>query len=307
MLEPGLWLVWVTLDEIEGMTIFAVDDDCVAVPLGGDRSVYLFPTRCGVAAFLESGQAHNLSDRVAGFDPRTAVVEDVADFPDFRDKLTYDDEWWTCQVLVDACGIDNTGLTLDDMIKQVTARTWLRTDFERPGFDDFDYWLDRVITPCRLVLPSGTGITLADDMAVVGLEPNDGILGAPGEVLVFRDEADLMAYLADGLPATLRGNETWARDLPEPPPHCQPYVTIDLAALPDMTATDEDTWGDALGFLRSMVTVLSPGSTVPFERPPLERVWDVDLPGDLKPRHRAAAAAALRHWVDYVDQHITWR
>ena len=64
-LGPGVYLLGVNLDEIDGLTVLTVADDGTATPLGDDGGLHVFPTRSGVAAYLES---HPLS---SGFDPRT--------------------------------------------------------------------------------------------------------------------------------------------------------------------------------------------------------------------------------------------
>jgi hypothetical protein len=66
MLDEGIWLLWVDLDRIKGLTALAVDADGKATPLSGDGDIYLFPTRSGLAWTLTGSRASFLTKELQG-------------------------------------------------------------------------------------------------------------------------------------------------------------------------------------------------------------------------------------------------
>jgi hypothetical protein len=310
MLDTGIWLVWVTLDQLTGMTVIAVDADGAATPLGSEGYVDLFPTRSGLADFLASGTQHTLAGRTAGFDPYPAEFAAGADFSilrngsEFPRDSFYDELWWPCGVLCAACGIDVDHLDPDTLIPRVAARTRLRTDFEQPGYAEADYWLQRQIVPFTVVLPSGTGMSLADEDVVCGVLPtNARFLGEANTVWLFPDEQDLLDTVANGLPAALDDEPLWQRDINGRPPHCHGSTRIDLIELPLLRPETEDTLIDALGVLENLVWTLT-GSRAPFLTKELRALTGGE---PLKPRHQRKAAELLRRLVTEVDAGVTWR
>jgi hypothetical protein len=249
---PGLWLVAVRLDRMSGLTVVEIDvDDSVRV-LGGEDGMYLFPTRQGLADFLASGEPHSLQDVLDGSDVISADPEYDADFvalmedPDMcrSDAATL---WMQCLLVVDACGIEDPP-TVEYAMARVAAVTTYRDDFERPEYEERDYWMGRQIRPVRLTLPSGSGVTLValPEILTRNASPQP-FLGDYGHVVLFRDPADLLAYVrADGTDE-MRASKWW----PDDAPNCEPVLTVDVRA------ADPRAWtADAFDFLRGLALVL---------------------------------------------------
>jgi hypothetical protein len=302
---PGVWLLGVDLGEIAGLTVLRVAEDGSATPLGDDGTIYVFPTRSGLAGYLQS----HPTGWAAGFDPRTVEPASAANFIWLRDnppaKRDRAEDMWECLALAKACGVP-PATSIDAMIRDVAFRTVLRTDFERPGYAEFDYWLDRQIIPVTLILPAGTGITLADSDVVCGSALGDTrFLGESDTVWMFRNEQDLIGVIDDGLPDELCENKWWDA-VEDNPPNCHPLLTFDLTMLPKLTPPDLDTWQETLGVLENLTMTLT-GSVDAFRKRPLDTMLtQAKLPQSLSPRKQSQLAGVLRHLVDDVDARITW-
>src|SRR5438445_13152565 len=91
-LEPGVLMIYVTLDGMSGLTIVEIDEDNSVRALGPGRGVYLFPSRRGMADFLASGEWHALHGRLDDYDVMSDEPELHADFVCVRDTEDLDDD-----------------------------------------------------------------------------------------------------------------------------------------------------------------------------------------------------------------------
>lgn len=315
MPDTGVKLILVELEHVRGLTVLAVEPDGTATALVADEAICLFPTRSGLADFLASDVQHTLSGKTAGFDARVAELDGGVDLPLLSKgpefwTTDYDELWWPCGVLCAARGIsvDSNAFDPAALDAELTAGIRLRTDFEQPGYAEADYWLYRRIVPFTLVLPSGTGMSLADEDVVCGVVPRTSVrfLGETGTVWLFRDERDLSDAIADGLPDALAQERLWERDITGRPPHFRPQTVIDLSVLPELQPATDDTLVDALGVLENLLATLT-GSRQLFRSPELRRLSLGEPPAALKPRHQRKAVQLLRELVAEVDAGITWR
>jgi hypothetical protein len=251
LLPPGVSLIDVVLDDLAGRTIVEIEEDTSVRVLGPTTGgMYLFPSRQGIADFLASGEAHSLTGRLDDFDAANTAPEYGADFVYMRDESDDPEEiaamrWMECLLVVDACGVIDPP-TVEDAMTQVAAVTTLRVDFEQPGYLDRDYWMEMEAQPVQLTLPSGTGVTI---VAVHEFgEGAPAFLGDRGEVLLFRDPADLLAYLHAEGTDEMRKEPYW----PANPPDCEPRMVVDVRQ-----ADPRDLRSDAYVFLRALATVLT--------------------------------------------------
>jgi hypothetical protein len=249
-LSPGVSMMDVVLDDMSGLTVIELaEDESVRVLGPADGGMYLFPSRQGLADFLASGEPHSLAGALDDFNAADAASSYEADFVTIRDESDESEEiaalrWMQCLLIVDACGVVDPP-TVEDAMKQVAAVTTCRDDFE-PGYAERDYWLEAAALPVWITLPSGTGVTIValDQFG----ERSPAFLGDWGEVVLFRDQADLLAYLrADGTDA-MREEQYW----PVNPPDCEPRMVVDVRE-----ADPRDLRSDAFVFLRALATVLT--------------------------------------------------
>jgi len=288
--DPGTWLVKVTLDGMSGLTLAQIGPDRSVRVLGPGRGVYLFPSRHGLADFLASGKWHNLQGRLAGCDPVHEQFEFEANFVALRDDKTLDEDveaylWLQCLVVLDACGIDNAP-SAEWAARQVAAVTELREDFEQPGYQELDYWMNGEVVPVELTLPSGTGYTLVASMGFWDQDAEvQAFLGDRRDVLMFSSADDLLAHVrADGTD-DMRKAPWW----PVNPPHCRPELVVDVRE-----ADPHDVESDAYEYLYGLARVLtSRARDIPLSRP-----------------GRLAMGRAEDRVLDLmmvVDSRVTWR
>lgn len=252
--QPGLWLVSVRLDEMSGLTVIEIAEDMPPRVLGPERGMYLFPTRHGMADFLASGEPHSLQDVLDDVDVTSVDPEYNADFVAlYSGSHTYepDSERLSrhCVLVVAACDGAEHDPTYEDGKALVTALTTYRDEFERPGYDERDYWMGRKIQPVRLTLPSGSGVTLVAEskMETFNAVPQ-AFLGDYGHVVLFRDPADLLAYVrADGTD-DMRLSDWWPADAPD----CEPVRSVDVR-----TADAREWTSEAFAFLCALALVLT--------------------------------------------------
>jgi hypothetical protein len=252
-LLPGLWLVIVRLEKTTGLTVVEIAEDASVRVLGSEDGMYLFPTRRGMADFLASGEPHSLEDVLDGVDVTSVEPEYDANFVglmDEPDMIAMDASmmWAECLLIVDACGIEYPP-TVEDAMARVAAVTVYRDEFERPGYAEADYWMDREIQPVRLTLPSGSGCTLVIRSTLTTRRASpQPFLGEYGHVVLFRDPAALLAYVrADGAD-DMRESEWWPAD----PPNCEPMQTVDVRA-----ADPRDRWSEPFDYLHGLALVLT--------------------------------------------------
>ena len=252
LLPPGVSLIDVVLDEMSGMTVVEIEEDASARVLGPvDGGMYLFPSRQGIADFLASGESHSLAGRLDDFDAADAVPEYEADFVYLRDDDSEETDeaaavlWMECLLVVDGCGVVDPP-TVQDAITQVTAVTTVREDFEKPGYLERDYWVEMEAMPVQITLPSGTGVTIVAPYEFGERSP--AFLGERGEVVLFRTQADLLAYLHAEGADEMRKEAYW----PVTPPDCEPRMIVDVRQ-----ADPRDLRSDAFVFLRALATVLT--------------------------------------------------
>ena len=129
-LDPGVWMVYVTLDEMSGFAVVEIAEDNSVQALGPGRGVYLFPSRRGMADFLASGEWHALDCWLDDYDVMSEEPEFGADFVYLRDTNDLDDQaaailWMNCLLIVDACGVVDPP-TVKHAAIQVAALTKLR-------------------------------------------------------------------------------------------------------------------------------------------------------------------------------------
>jgi hypothetical protein len=289
-LDPGLWLVRVTLDEMSGLTVVEIAEDNSVRALGPGRGVYLFPSRHGIADFLASGEWHALHGRLGDYDVLDEEPEFAADFVLLRDSDDLDDQvaaliWMQCLLIVDACGVVDPP-TVEHAAAQVAALTKLRPEFERPGYVDQDYWMDRDVRPVELRLPSGIGVTLAAPEEFWLPEPEaQPFLGDLHQVVLFRDPVDLLAYVRDDGTDEMRRASWWPVD----PPTCEPQLAVDV-----WKADPEYSTSDAMDYLRGLAMVLT------------DRKWEIGYGRSSGRRLRKEQAWVVDVLLE-VDRKVTWR
>jgi hypothetical protein len=288
-LQAGLWLVYVTLDDMSGVTIAEIADDGSVRVLGPERGVYLFPTRGGLADFLASGEWHCLQGRLDGVDLAAEEPQVDADFVYLRDRQNLAPHvaaklWRNCLLLVDGCGIEAPE-TVEDATAQVAALTKLRDDFEQPGYAETDYWIGRHVQPVRLTVPSGTGVTLVAPKGFWDTDPEaQAFLGNFCRVVLFHNVAALEQYVRAPGTDQMREASWWPADAPD----FEPRRTVDLRL-----ADPHDPDADAFEYLRGLLMLL-PG-------PPY--TYKVHTMGALRVSRMARRIPKM---LAHVDNLITW-
>ena len=179
-----------------------------------------------------------------------AVPAYDADFVYLRDEAGENDRmaavlWMECLLIVDGCGVVDPP-TVQDAMTQVAAVTTVREDFEQPGYLDHDYWMDKVAIPVQITVPSGSGVTIVAPYQFGERSP--AFLGEHGQVVLFKDQAPLLAYLHAEGADEMRKEEYW----PVNPPDCEPRMVVDVRE-----ADPRDLRSDAFVFLRALATVLT--------------------------------------------------
>ena len=251
-LQPGLWLVYVTLDDMSGLTIVEIEDDGSVRVLGPDRGVHLFPTRGGLADFLASGESHSLEGRLDGVDLAAEEPQVDADFVYLRDRQNLAPHvagklWRNCLLLVDGCGLGEPA-TVEEAAAQVAALTKVRDDFEQPEYAERDYWIGRYVQPVRLTVPSGTGVTLVAPKGFWDTEPEaQAFLGNFDQVVLFHNVAALTQYVRSPGTDQMREASWWPADAPD----FEPRHTVDVRL-----ADPHDPDSDAFEYLRGLLMVL---------------------------------------------------
>jgi len=240
--------------------------------------------------------------QVGDFDPVAERPEETADPARIAlEAKDVRDEWWLCQVLIDTL-LPVAPATLDDAVDQLADRTWLREEFDRPGYKEVDYWLYHPLAPVRLTVPSGTGFTLVHLRALVpGVVRTDYFLGGDELIILFHREEDLLDYLR--APGDDRLRTHLDRRIP---PHVHPLWDIDLTILPRLEPGAGVDWESALCVLDKL-TWWTPSGHRAFGRSPLRKLVRGTPPPALAPRDRLVAIEQLANALFEVDHGVAWR